>query len=95
MSTGDEEGVKDNDVTLALHLEHIAADADDVLAMLTRKHDEGGDIHPEELGKAARLQTSLRKVIHALTHHEHLAMGADDVWAMLNRHHEAGEYNPE
>lgn len=69
--------------TLPHHLEHIAADADDVVAMLTRHHAEGGDIHPEALPKAERLATGLRQVIDALTTHEHLAAGADDVWRLL------------
>jgi hypothetical protein len=73
--------------TLAEHLGHLAADADDLTAMLTRSHDEGGDIHPEALGRSERLATSLREVIKALGEHEHLAMGADDVWAMLTRKH--------
>ncbi len=63
--------------------------------MLTRNHDEGGDIHPEALPKAARLQTSLREVIRALIHHDHLAMKSDDVWAVFTREHEAGEIHPE
>ena len=81
--------------SLDIHLEHLAADADDVVAMLTRHHDEGGDIHPEALPKAARLETSLRKVIDALRHHEHLAAGADDVWAMLTREHKGPDIHPE
>lgn len=55
--------------------------------MLTRQHEAGGDLHPEALPNAERLQTSLRAVIHALTHHEHLAMSADDVWAALTLEH--------
>ncbi|MEQ8719178.1 MAG: hypothetical protein RIE08_16330 [Acidimicrobiales bacterium] len=89
MTTPDQPG------TLRHHLEHLAADADDVVAMLTRRHAEGGDIHPEPLAKAERLQTSLREVIDALTHHEHLAMGADDVWAMLTRKHSETEIFPD
>lgn len=73
--------------TLASHLEHLAADADDIVAMLTRQHNEEGDIHPEALAKSERLQTSLREVISALTHHERLAMKADDVWAALSVKH--------
>lgn len=92
MTSGSEEAEHG---TLAHHLEHIAADADDVVAMLTRNHDEGGDIHPEALPKAARLQTSLREVIRALIHHDHLAMKSDDVWAVFTREHEAGEIHPE
>ena len=75
--------------TLAHHLEHLAADADDVLAMLEVQHSAGGDIHPEALGKAERLQTSLRDVVDALTHHEHLAMDSDDVWNALTAKHKA------
>ena len=79
--------------TLPLHLERLAADADDIVAMLTRHHEDGGDIHPEALAKAADLNASLKDVIHALTHHEHLAMDADDVWAALtikHRDHDSG-----
>ncbi len=74
--------------SLVHHLEHLAADADDVAALLTRAHEENGDIHPEALGKSARLATSLREVIHALTEHEPLAMSSDDVWAALTRTHQ-------
>ena len=72
---------------LARHLKHLAADADDVLAMLQVQHSEGGDIHPEALGKAERLQTSLRDVIEALTHHEPLAMDSKDIWNALTVKH--------
>ena len=75
--------------TLAHHLEHLAADADDVLAMLQVTHAAGGDIHPEALGKAERLHTSLRDVIHALTDHEHLAMDSHDVWNAITIKHKA------
>ena len=85
---------EDEPETLAHHLGHLAADADDVVAFLTRSHEEGGDIHPEALSASQRLSTSLREVIHALTHHEHLAMRADDVWAMLTRRHEEHEDGP-
>ncbi|MFV0525968.1 MAG: hypothetical protein ACK5RL_15890 [Acidimicrobiales bacterium] len=74
-------------ISLATHLDHLAADADDVVDMLNRQHEAGGDIHPEALPKAARLQTSLKQVIDALHTHPHLAAGSDDVWAMLNREH--------
>lgn len=80
--------------TLAHHLGHLAADADDVVEMLTRSHEEGGDIHPEALAASKRLSTSLRDVIHALTEHEHLAMSSDDVWAMLTRRHEGHDDGP-
>ncbi len=73
--------------SLVHHLEHLAVDADEVVAMLTRHHEAGGDLHPEALPKAERLQTSLRAVIHALIRHEHLAMAADDVWAALTVEH--------
>lgn len=73
--------------SLAHHLGHLAVDADDLEAFLTRQHDDAGDIHPEALGKSKRLATSLRDVIHALTEHEHLAMGADDVWKALTVKH--------
>jgi len=74
--------------TLEHHLERLAVGADDIVAMLTRQHDDGGDIHPDALPKAERLATSLRDVIHALTHHEHLAMTADDVWQALTIKHQ-------
>ena len=74
------------DGTLAHHLEHLAATADDVVDMLSRPH-EAGEIHPEALTRAAHLQTSLRDVIHALLHHEHLAIKADDVWKLLTVKH--------
>ena len=77
-----------NPKTLASHLEHLAADADDIVAMLTLPHSEKGDIHPEALAKSARLQTSLREVIFALTHHDRLAMKADDVWSALSLKHD-------
>ena len=73
--------------TLTGHLEHLAVDAEDLARMLSRSHQEEGDIHPEALAKAAALQTSLRAVIHQLSHHEPLAMKADDVWAALSREH--------
>lgn len=72
--------------TLAHHLEHLAATADDVAAMLNRPHAEG-EIHPEALGKAEHLSTSIKDIIHALTHHEHLAMTRDDVWKALTIGH--------
>ena len=75
--------------TLAQHLGHLAADADDIKQLITRQHDAGGDIHPEALGKADRLSTSIRDVINALHEHEHLAMTADDVWSVLSVRHRA------
>ena len=77
----------DDDATLAHHLTRLAADADDVVAMLSAHHADGGDIGPEALGTASRLQTSLHDVVHALTHHDHLAMSSDDVWAALTTKH--------
>lgn len=77
--------------TLAQHLGHLAADADDIKDFLTRQHDDGGDIHPEALGKAERLSTSIRDVINALREHEHLAINADDVWGALSVRHRAGD----
>ncbi len=79
--------------TLANHLAHLAATADDVAALINRPHDEG-EIHPEALGKAEHLSTSLKDIIHALMHHEHLAMSSDDVWKALtvkHRDHRDGE----
>lgn len=79
--------------TLGHHLAHLAATADDVAALLSRQHAEG-EIHPEALGKAEHLSTSLNDVIHALTYHEHLAMSSDDVWKALtvkHRDHQDGE----
>jgi hypothetical protein len=73
------------------HIEQLAADADDLMALLTRQHEEGGDLHPEALGKAARLQTSLHAVLNALTKHEHIAMGAEDVWRTFSREHRSRE----
>lgn len=49
--------------TLAHHLGHLAADADDVMAMLTAHHAEGGDLHQDALAKTERLQSSLHDVI--------------------------------
>jgi hypothetical protein len=72
--------------TLADHLEHLAATADDVVDMITRSHT-AGEIHPETLTQAAHLQTSLRDVINALLHNEHLAMKGDDIWKVLTRQH--------
>ena len=86
--------MSDDQGTLAHHLEHLRADAEDVEAMLTVAHSEGGDVHPEALAKSARLQTSLADVIHALTHHEHLAADADDVWKMLTVEHTGREISP-
>lgn len=80
--------------TLAHHLGHLAADADDVTAMLTSQHADGGDIHPEAMHKSERLQASLHDVINALTHHDHLAMDADDVWATLSRKHHDNSGDP-
>ncbi len=76
--------------SLAGHLEHLAADADDLQAMLGRQHSEEGEIHLEALGASERLATSLRKVIDALRHHEPLAMDSSDVWKLLNRDHTEG-----
>ena len=78
----------DTDATpMAHHFQHLAADADEVVALLSRQHEQGGDIHLEALPKAARLRTSLHEVLDALRHNEHLAMGADDVWKALSRNH--------
>ena len=79
---------QESDDTLAGHLGHLAAGLDDVVAMITTHHDDGGDIHPAALAKAASLQTSLSDIIYALTHHDHLAMKADDVWASLSIKHQ-------
>ena len=80
-----------NGASMAHHFEHLAADADDVVALLSRQHEQGGDIHLEALPKAARLRTSLHDVLEALRHNEHLAMGADDVWKALSRKHAGRE----
>lgn len=74
--------------TLPHHLERLAADANDVKALLTAHHDENGDIHPEALAKSARLATSLAEVVRALTQHDHLAMDADDIWSALTIKHD-------
>lgn len=76
------------DGTLAHHLTHLAANADDVVSFLNRSHEEG-EIHPEALAKSEHLATSLKEVVHALSHHEHLAMDSDDVWRALTRDHKA------
>jgi len=79
------------DDTLAKHLSHVAATADDLTAMLNRPH-ELGEIHPEALEKSEHLATSLKAVIHALTEHEHLAMSSDDVWKALTvKHRDHGD----
>ncbi len=76
------------DGTLAHHLTHLAATADDVITFLSRRHEEP-EIHPEALAKSEHLATSLREVINALLHHDHLAMTSDDVWKTLTRKHRA------
>jgi hypothetical protein len=75
-----------SDGTLAHHLSHLAATADDLAALLSRPHEEG-EIHPEALAESEHLSTSLKDVIHALTKHEHLAMTGDDVWRALSVKH--------
>ncbi len=75
-----------DDGTLAHHLSHLAATADDLAALLGRRHEEG-EIHPEALAQSEHLSTSLKDVIHALTQHEHLAMTGDDVWKALSVKH--------
>lgn len=80
---------KTEDGTLAHHLAHLAASADDLAEMINREHEEG-EIHPEALANAEHLATSLKDVIHALTHHEHLAMSSDDVWKALTVKHKRG-----
>ncbi len=72
--------------TLAHHLTHVAASADDLVQLLNLPHPEGG-IHPEALAASEHLATSLRDVVHALTHHEHLTMSSDDVWKALTLKH--------
>jgi hypothetical protein len=84
MSTSDQ---SDEDATLANHLEHLAAGLDDVVAMLTVQHSEGGDVNPAALPKTQALHQSLKDVVAELGRHEHLAIKADDVWAMLTRKH--------
>ena len=74
------------DGSLAHHLAHLAATADDVAAFLNRDH-ETSEIHPETLKKSEHLVASLRDVIYALTHNEHLAMTSDDVWKALTLKH--------
>ncbi len=85
----------DDDVSLADHLSTLADDASGLSALLNAEHSAEGDIHPEALVKAAKLETSLREVIKALTHHEHLAMGADDIWKALSVEHEDREIMPD
>ena len=73
--------------SLPHHLEHLAMTADDVVAMITRSHEEG-EIHPDTLVKTEKLAVGLRDVIHALMHHEKvLAATSDDVWRMLSQKH--------
>lgn len=79
--------------TLTNHIKLLLADATDVTALLNVHHRDGGDVNPETLGKAERLETSLGEVVEALTHHEHLAMDADDVWHMLSVKHKEREIN--
>ncbi len=74
------------DGTLAHHLTHLAATADDVIEFLSQPH-EHAEIHPEALAKSEHLATSLRDIIDALLHHEHLAMSSDDVWKALTVKH--------
>lgn len=76
--------------TLASHLSHLAATADDLSKFLNRPHVEA-EIHPEALAKSEQLATSLKDVIHALTHHEHLAMTGDDVWRALSIKHRGND----
>lgn len=76
----------DEENTLANHLSHLSATADDVVRFLNRPHD-GSEIHPEALAKSEQLATSLKDVIHALTHNEHLAMTSEDVWKTLSAKH--------
>lgn len=73
------------------HFERLAADADDVVEMLTRQHADGGDLHPEALPKATHVRTSLHEVLDAIRHNEHLAVSADDLWSTLNRRHTGRE----
>ncbi len=75
--------------TLAHHLTHLAASADDLAEFLGRPHD-AAEIHPEALAKSEKLATSLKEVVYALTHHEHLAMTSDDVWKALTIKHDEG-----
>ncbi len=82
-------------IDLAQHLGSLADDASGLSALLNASHAEGGDIHPEALARAAKLETSLRQVIHALGHHDHLAMDADDIWHALDVEHHGREINPE
>lgn len=79
--------MSEEDGTLAHHLTHLAASADDLVEMINRPH-KGGEIHPEALPASEHLAASLKDVIHALTHHEHLAMDSDDVWKTLSRKHQ-------
>lgn len=74
--------------TLAEHLSGLAVTAGHLTVLLSEPQRTGA-MHPEALGEAARLSTSLRAVIHALTYHEHLAMGIDDVWKALSIEHRA------
>ena len=78
------------DGTLANHLSHLAATADDVIGFLNQAHDDA-EIKPAALAKSEHLATSLREVVDALRHHDHLAMTSDDVWKSLTMKHQAAE----
>ena len=75
--------------TMTDHLDHLAVTADDIVAFLTREHEEG-EIHSDALPKAERLALGLKDMIKAIrehTHLEHLAVSKDDVWRMLTVKH--------
>lgn len=78
--------------TLPHHLEHLAMTADDVVAMVTRAHDEG-EIHPQALAKSEKLAAGLREVIDRLLHHDEGGLAAEpsDVWKMLTAKHRESE----
>ncbi len=49
------------------HVDRLAADTDDLVSMLTRHHEAGGDLHPEALEASTRLAASVRDLQAMLT----------------------------
>ncbi len=94
-STSSDVDSSPSEIALTEHLATLASEASGLSKLLHAHHEASGDIRPETLAKAAKLETSLHDVIHALTHHDHLAMGTDDVWKALNVKHQNREINPD
>jgi len=78
--------------TLPHHLEHLAMTADDIVALVTRAHQEG-EIHPEVLAKSEKLAVGLREVVNELVHRDESGLAAQpsDVWKMLTAKHRGSE----